>query len=115
MNKYLILLSVIVASVNVIAGVTKDDYQRAEQQLSTTTNKLVTNKVGSHQWANDHILVYRTKTTDGVRFYKVDAKYQNKELAFDHQKLAKALSIASNTDIKYNSLPFSRVMLNSHS
>ncbi|WP_286234257.1 S9 family peptidase [Thalassotalea sediminis] len=112
MNKYLSLAAVILSVSNVAhADVTITDYQRAEQQLSSTTSKLVTGTVEYPNWSNNNVLLYRSQTAEGLRFFKVDTKTQSKSLAFDHQKLAESLARISESDVDQNKLPFYRVTL----
>ncbi len=82
------------------------NYQRAEQQLAASTNKLVTGTVDYPSWSGDSRLTYRSHTIDGNRFYVFDVEQQKKQLAFDHQKLAEALARITESEIDHNKLPF---------
>jgi len=48
---------------------------------------------------------YLTRTTQGKRYFVADAERGEKHLAFDHSRLAEALSAALNQDVKENDLP----------
>ena len=48
------------------------DYKRAEQQLSTATNKLVTATVDSPIWHDKTALIYRSKTVNGEQIFQID-------------------------------------------
>ncbi|GLX78331.1 dipeptidyl peptidase IV [Thalassotalea insulae] len=83
-----------------------EDYQRAEQQLSATTDTLVTGTVDYPRWSDEQRLTYRSHTLDGNRFYRYDVKQQKKELAFDHKRLAEALARITESEVDHNKLPF---------
>lgn len=84
-------------------------YQKAEQQLGKYTEKLVTGNIDYPAWKNDQQLYYRSNTDKGIRYFIVDTDTKKKKLAFNHQKLASALSIATNSDIDGEKFPFSRI------
>ncbi|GHG00141.1 S9 family peptidase [Thalassotalea marina] len=106
MNK---LMSIAAASLVVAspaqADLTKQDYLRAEKQLSTTTGKLVYGTVDYPTWSDNNVLVYKSNTPEGQRFYRVDADKQQKSLAFDHQKLADSLARITDSEINQDKLP----------
>ena len=81
------------------------DYQRAERQLRSHTNKLVYGTVEATQWLGDNRLAYRTAVKGGHQFVIADAAKGTKTAAFDHAALAKVLS---NDDETYTAitLPF---------
>lgn len=108
MNKFLSFAAVTLVSSGLVQAnqVTTNDYQRAEQQLSATTSKLVTGTVDYPSWSSNNQLVYRSHTDKGNRFYVVDAKSEQKKLAFDHQKLAEALARITDSDVNQDKLPF---------
>jgi dipeptidyl aminopeptidase/acylaminoacyl peptidase len=88
---------------------TKEDYQQAEKQLSATTKKLVTGTVEYPHWSSENVLYYRSHTSEGNRFYRIEAHSKKKSLAFDHQKLAEALARITESDIDQNNLPFTTI------
>lgn len=83
-----------------------DKYYQAEQQLSKHTDKLVTGTLDHPVWTNSSQLTYRSHTKQGEAFFIIDAVTKEKDLAFDHQKLATALSASTKQDIKAEKLPF---------
>lgn len=83
-----------------------DKYYQAEQQLSKHTDKLVTGTLDHPVWTNNSQLTYRSHTKQGEAFFIIDAVTKEKDLAFDHQKLATALSASTKQDIKAEKLPF---------
>ena len=68
-----------------------DKYYQAEQQLSKHTDKLVTGTLDHPVWTNSSQLTYRSHTKQGEAFFIIDAVTKEKDLAFDHQKLALSL------------------------
>ena len=91
---------------------TSEDYARAEQLLSWNAKKLVRNlDVEPHWIAKSERFWFENETTDGKEFVVVDAEKGSSEPAFDHQRLAAALSTAagvSGTEKAYDAkkLPF---------
>lgn len=91
-------------------SLTVNDYKKAEQQLSKYTKKLVTGTVENPYWEGNE-LFYRSHTDKGDRFYIVDAKTKKKAYAFDHEKLAQALSVITDSEVSADSLPFRTFIL----
>lgn len=89
--------------------ITEEDYKRAEQRLSKTTNKLVTGTVNYPHWMSNGQLSYRSTTENGERFFVVNALSQKKSLAFDHQKLAESIARLTDTTVEHNKLPFYQI------
>ena len=83
-----------------------DKYAQAEQQLSKYTDKLVTGTTENPVWTNNNRLTYRSHTKQGEQFFIIDAESKEKNLAFDHQKLAAALSLATEQEVNTQKLPF---------
>jgi len=83
-----------------------EKYQQAERQLSKHTDKLVFGTLEQPSWADNNQLIYRTRTEQGEQFFIVDAKTKQKKLAFDHQKLARALAQLTQQDLTPEKLPF---------
>ncbi|SVC67547.1 uncharacterized protein METZ01_LOCUS320401, partial [marine metagenome] len=73
-------------------SVTLADYQRAERFLSTNMRSLVSHANVSPNWLDDGRMWYRNTTADGAEFIIVDPKAKTREHAFDHERLASALS-----------------------
>ena len=86
-------------------SVTLADYLRAERFLSANTRSLVSHANVNPNWLDDGRMWYRNTTADGTEFIIVDPKAKTREHAFDHERLATALS---NKDTTYGTfgLPF---------
>ncbi len=85
-----------------------EKYQHAEQQLNKHTSKLVVGTLDYPNWADNTQLTYRSHTEQGNQFFIVDALTKQKKLAFDHQKLARALARITNQEVTQEKLPFSQ-------
>ena len=111
MNKLLSITALTLFTTGLVQAkqLTKEDYQQAEKQLSATTKKLVTGTVEHPHWSNDNVLYYRSHTSEGNKFYRIEAHSKKKSLAFDHQKLAEALARITESDVDQNSLPFTTI------
>ena len=86
-----------------------EKYQQAERQLAQHTEALVYGTVEKPNWTKDDKLVYQSHTKNGKQFFIVDTKTKAKKLAFNHQKLAKALASVTEQDVSQTDLPFSRI------
>lgn len=84
-------------------------YQQAEQKLAKHTSKLVTHTIDYAHWNTNSQLLYRSHTEQGDQFFQVDVNTKKKQLAFDHNKLAKSLSKLTKTELNGQNLPFNRV------
>jgi len=82
------------------------DYQRG-QSLRTKAQDLVVNQPSAPTWIgqSDHFW-YSRSVKGGSEFILVDAVAGTKKLAFDHEKLAAAISAASGTHYTALKLPF---------
>jgi dipeptidyl aminopeptidase/acylaminoacyl peptidase len=87
-------------------ALTAEDYARAERFLGEATTPLVTGTVAAPQWLGDGRLWYRTTTVEGPRFVMVHPARRTREPAFDHQRLATALTAATGATVLPNRLPF---------
>lgn len=76
------------------AKVTEADYARAEKMLSQNTAPLVDHAVAGVKWLNDTTFVYVDNDANGARLMRMDAATGTAAPAFDHTKMAKALSAA---------------------
>ncbi|MGB1263692.1 MAG: DPP IV N-terminal domain-containing protein [Cognaticolwellia sp.] len=101
------------------ASLTIEKYQQAERQLSKFTDKLVTGNLDYPTWTENNQLTYRSHTAQGQRFFILDPSTKQKQLAFDHQKLANALTRAlvkeaeqeNKQDLDQADLPFNHFEL----
>jgi len=93
-------------------ALTSEDYARAEQLLSWNAKKLVRNlDVEPHWIEKSERFWFKNETADGKEFLVVDAEKGTSEPAFDHTRLAEAISTAAGvagTEKSYNAkkLPF---------
>ena len=104
------------AALHAPAALSVADYARAEQFLGASTNPLVLGVepadsarylpgVRAH-WLADDSFWYRVATSRGVEFRIVDPATGEPAPAFDHGRLATALSAATGQQIDGNRLPF---------
>src|SRR5690349_14133635 len=86
---------VIASAVSASAQVTTADYQRA-QGLRDRYESAAVSVPDVPAWiGTTHRFYYRRTTSTGFEFVIVDADTQQKQPAFDHQRLADSLSKAS--------------------
>src|SRR5437879_1372159 len=89
-------------------ALTADDYARAERFLGPTAGRLVSGIPGRPIWLPDGRAAYRVSTpTGGGRFGMVDPRRRTRAAAFDHARLAEAVSAALGRRVTGDSLPFS--------
>lgn len=88
--------------------VTAADYARAEQFLPGNAGRLLTGvPLGPVAWvADSDRFWYRVRTGDGERFILVDPAARTRRDAFDHGRLAAALSAAADTSYDPARMPF---------
>jgi dipeptidyl aminopeptidase/acylaminoacyl peptidase len=89
-------------------AVTAGDYARAEKFMGYNTEPLVDHAV-QPAWTSDGRLWYRDTDAQGVRFVVFDPLKLTKDPAFDHVRLAAALSQAAGRTIDANKLPFREI------
>jgi dipeptidyl-peptidase-4 len=87
---------------------TAEDYARAEKFLRRYTNPLVFRSVVRPDWIDENCFCYRNTIPEGHEFVLVDAVKKQRKRAFDHQKLASALSEATGKSYDPFKLPFQR-------
>lgn len=86
---------------------TLEDYQRAEKFLSGNARRLYTSgDVMPHWIEKTRRFWYRATTLQGSRFILVDAEQNTSAPAFDHARLADALSRATKQSLDSTKLPF---------
>ena len=73
---------------------TADDYARSERLLSQYTSALVYGASVDPHWLADGRFWYENRIREGTEFVLVDPRARSRERAFDHQRLASALSAA---------------------
>ena len=85
---------------------TTADYAHAEQFMGYNTTPLVLRNSVVPTWLPDERFTYRVTTADGTEFILVDPAKGTRAPAFDHAKLAAALSAAAGTTYDAHHLPF---------
>jgi hypothetical protein len=86
--------------------VTAADYARAEKWMGYNTNPLVFRAGVRPAWQGDGRFWYRVTTPEGTEFVMVESASGTKSPAFDHAKLAAALSAAAGAKYDAHHLPF---------
>jgi dipeptidyl-peptidase-4 len=87
---------------------TAADYARAEKFMGYNTNPLVYGAVRPN-WTDDGRCWYRVTRAEGSEFVLVDPASGSKAPAFDHARLASALSKAANATYDAHNLPFNDI------
>ena len=90
-------------------ALTAADYARAEKFLNYNTNPLVDHGPVRPNWLDGDRFWYRAMTPTGSEFIIVDPAKGTRGPAFDHAKLAAALSAASGGKYEGTRLPFQSV------
>lgn len=80
-------------------ALTADDYARAEQRLGQTANRLVTGGSVQPVWLDGPRFWFRNTTAAGAEYVLVDAARGARSPAFDHTRLAAAVSLAADTAV----------------
>lgn len=89
--------------------VTLADYQRAEKMLGVNTNQLVSGMVSNQLWLKNDVLFYKKSIVDGWTFQVANPATKEKKSAFDHEKLAAALTGLGLKDIKATKLDIAQI------
>jgi len=109
-NLLLPLISfLIILSANAQDALSAKDYQNAENQMGYNTQKYVDRSGVAPNWLPGDKFWYRVLTPTGSEFILVDPAKGTKTAAFDHEKLAAALSTASGRTFKGSMLPFQTI------
>ncbi|MEO6445383.1 MAG: DPP IV N-terminal domain-containing protein [Gemmatimonadaceae bacterium] len=88
---------------------TRSDYVRAEQLISGNAAELVTNDAVRPRWMSGDRFWFRNRAAKGWEFVVVEMATGNRRPAFDHAKLAAALSVAADTAYDARRLPFREI------
>lgn len=91
---------------NAQAQISADDYARAERLLEWNASKLVFNTPVDPEWLEGDRFWYRKQVPNGHEFIYVDPSADVRRPAFDHAKLAAALTTASESSYEPHKLPF---------
>lgn len=82
-------------------------YTRAEQMLPWHANTRIYGDAVEPSWYPDSThFWYRTNTRDGAQFIVVDAAHNSRGPLFDNARLARAMTLASDTSFEPRKLPF---------
>ncbi|HVW83557.1 MAG TPA: DPP IV N-terminal domain-containing protein, partial [Bryobacteraceae bacterium] len=92
-------------------ALTAADYARAERFMGYNTNPLVFGAGVRPHWLAGDRLWYRVTRENGAEFVVVDSASGTRRPAFDHARLAAALSTATGTRCDAGKLPFEEIEL----
>lgn len=88
---------------------TTQDYERAENAMAASVQPLI-ETTGIHaNWLADDRFYYRTSVAEGNQFILFDPAKGTRGAAFDHKKLAAALSTATGKTYDAANLPFQSI------
>jgi dipeptidyl aminopeptidase/acylaminoacyl peptidase len=109
MKKYVLLLTgfALTLSANAQQGksFSNQDYERAEKFMAYNTEALIDKGNLRPTWLTGDRFWYSVGTAQGTQFILVDPAKKVKAPAFDHQKMATALSAAAGSSYEANKLP----------
>lgn len=105
---FLVLMTPSFAQQQAQPQITPADYARAESFLSSNTTPLVSGEITRETWLPDGRLVYQNSIPEGSEFVLADPVARTRTQAFDHVKLAQALSSAAGTTYEPFDLPFTQ-------
>jgi dipeptidyl aminopeptidase/acylaminoacyl peptidase len=88
---------------------TAADYARAEKFMTYNTTPLVYNGGVRPSWISGDRFYYRNTTAQGAEFILVDPAKGTRQPAFDHVKLAAALSTVAGGGVNAYRLPFQEI------
>lgn len=112
MKKYflsLVLITFAFIGFSQSVQLTDKDYEKAEKTLSAYTQQYVDHGSVRVTWIDDTHFWYRDLTATGSEFILVDARKGTRSKAFDHAKLATAISTATGKTVTPGMLPFSNI------
>ncbi len=92
-------------------ALTAADYDRAVRMLGPNLTGLVIGGSVNPTWLANDRFWYRSETANGTTFLLVDPARKTKAPAFDHARVAAALSSASGTTYSATELPFQEIEL----
>jgi dipeptidyl-peptidase-4 len=105
-----VLMVLLFSAQNVVAQGSRLDYERALNLHKITANKVFRQHVIPHWLSDNTQFWYCNDLTDQTReFILVNAETGKRQPAFDHERLAAALSKASEKDIQANRLPIDKL------
>ncbi|MEX2528254.1 MAG: DPP IV N-terminal domain-containing protein [Gemmatimonadota bacterium] len=92
-------------------AVSATEYLRAQQFLGWNANTLISGNQVNPQWMDGDLFWYRNRRADGTEFIVVNPAQAIRRPAFDHVRLAAALSMARDTAYEAFKLPFQEIEL----
>jgi dipeptidyl-peptidase-4 len=95
-------------------ALTAADYARAEKFLAASVTPLVFGATVRPTWLTDGRVWYRNAIAEGFEYVFVDPARRTRARAFDHARLAAALSVAADTTYEPFRLPFTQFDLAQH-
>ncbi len=105
----LVSLLVSLASSSSRAQGTLDDYKRAEKLREMFQGKVFKERLEPHWIGETPRFWYRTDLRDQREFILIDAEKASRAPAFDHERLAQALSKATSQEFAAAKLPFEEI------
>jgi dipeptidyl-peptidase-4 len=90
-------------------SLSEEDYAQAEKFLRQHTGSLVFGATVSPHWMGENLFWYRNSIPEGYEYVLVDMKKKKRSQAFDHQKLAQALSSTVEKTYEPYKLPFLQI------
>jgi len=85
------------------------EYEAAAKHMDWNLNSLVYNQVSNSSFVSGNQLLYSTTDKNGTTFILVNPDSETKRPAFNHKKLAEALSKELNEEIEATTLPIADV------
>lgn len=106
-SKVFRMLALLVLVIPLRAEVTEEDYARAERFLPEHLYKQIYKMEVIPNWIGEsHRFWYKNVTREGMEFVLIDPIQNKRSPAFDHVRLAAALSLATGRAYVHNNLPF---------
>ena len=93
------------------AALTAEDYERAEGRLASHTNPLVLGASVLPVWLEDGRFWYRNRFEGGTEYVVIDPAAGTRGRAFDHARMAAALSAATGEEYTAFALPWGDLAL----
>ncbi|HTM97734.1 MAG TPA: hypothetical protein VL088_03280, partial [Pedobacter sp.] len=113
MNRYLLLATGFALTLSATAQqgrtLTDKDYERAEKFMAYNTESFIDKSNLRPNWLAGDRFWYSIASAQGTEFILVDPAKKGKSPAFDHQKMATALSSAAGTSYQANKLPITAI------
>jgi dipeptidyl aminopeptidase/acylaminoacyl peptidase len=106
-----LLISSAPAAAQQAQRLTVQDYERAERLLPQNTFPLMHGVAGQPNWLANGRFWYRVTRAAGAEFIMVDARRGTRTPAFDHVRLASALSASTGQSSEATRLPFTTFTL----